>query len=237
MAKTSKLNPGFTLIELLLSISLLSLLMLTGLYAYDYMQQNWRRNQNAITQVREEFVNMQLLDHVLANTYPKLIYQKNPAVPDVSQANPIGFYFLGREEGFTAVSGKSFQDPESATVYRLFREPDPVNKNRFQLVYEEALTRITALTFADQNLPFSFRRILLSNQSEIVFRYRGWLSLSERLQSNTAGAVTFFEEPWQELYDGMQTFQHPVQISLVTTDLSITWYVADQSPELLRQID
>ncbi|MCC5824608.1 prepilin-type N-terminal cleavage/methylation domain-containing protein [Alkalimonas sp.] len=207
---------GFTLIEVLLAITLLSLLMLSAVIAYDFMQQNWQRNQASQQRSHQYYTQWQLLYDVLVNTYPKLVQQQSLQQQRGEPAGA-GFYFLGRDNGYTAVSASSMQNPASAAVYRLFKEPDPEQPGLWQLVYEEALLSQQLLAYAEQELPFEFRRVLLTGQSQLDFSYRGYASLQQRLAMQDDFAEAPAALPWLSEYDGMQTLLQPKQL-LISSD-------------------
>lgn len=204
---------GFTIIEVLLAISIFSLLMLTALFAYNFMQQNWQRYQQRQFLATQHYQQWQLLYDVLVNTYPKALLRQ-PITQYAASAGNAGFYFLGKEDGYTAVTGSSMQNPASAAVYRLFKEPDATQGGLWQLVYEEALLNDQLLSYAGQELPFNFRRVLLHGQSNIILSYQGFLSLQQQvLQTEEQGKRV---APWHQTYDGMETQLHPESWRIVT---------------------
>lgn len=232
-----KRSNGFTLIELLISMSLFSLLMLSALLAYDFMNQNWQRNKKAQQQATESYIQWQLLYDVVINTFPKLLYKDAASVLN-SNSDVVGFYFLGREEGYTAVSATSIQRPESAAVYRIFKEPSHDGGNLWQLVYEEALLSEQLLVSSEQNLDFSFRRVLLANQMKIDFRYQGWRSSMEKITVLESSGVETSKLPdWHTSYDGFQTVLHPMSWQIVTDNWTWQQPIQHDGLEQLAQLD
>lgn len=229
-------NRGFTLIEILMAVSLLSMLMLTAMYSYSYMQQNWQRTKASEQKVLYHYQQWQLLSEILLNTFPKLVLfdTKSPSTNPERQA---GFYFLGKDNGFTAVSATSMQDAASASVYRIIKEPDPTLLGRWQLVYEEALLSKVALVDASQDLPFNFRRILLTEQQSITFHYVGWASLQEKMQAENQELQGSIKPSEFSEYDGLQTLLQPEQV-IVKSDLWQWQQVLTQSGlKQLSQLD
>lgn len=220
---------GFTLVELLIAFSLFAVLMLTATFSYSFMQQNWQRVKHTIATANQQYQNFTLLYTVLVNTYPRLILteEKTPYTA--------GFYFLGRQDGFTAVTSQSMQLPNTSAVYRLFKEPDPLQHGRWQLVYEEALLADELLLLSNQNLPFEFRRILLVNQPNIEFRYQGWLSFEEK---NTAESHFPPSPPaWHNSYDGLKTRQNPHAIEVISGTFHWLQHYDDDGLLQLNQLD
>lgn len=203
---------GFTLVETLIAMVLLSLLMISGAMAYDYFSQNWQRNKGLADATLERHHLLSLVQKVTANSFPKVVY---------SGEERLGFYFLGRDNGFTGTSRMSVQNPDATAVYRIFREPN--GEGGFRLVYEEAVLDHVYLTHADQDLPFNFRRVLYDNVEQINFRYYGFGSLTERNQTIAADMGDTFELRWFDEYDGLQRVLHPqaIHIDLNGFDWSI----------------
>ncbi|WP_449361307.1 hypothetical protein, partial [Alishewanella longhuensis] len=100
------------------------------------------------------------------------------------------------------------QQPHIAAVYRLFAEPDPHNAQYWQLVYEEALLNTVPLVFASQELPFTFRRVLLTGQADIQFSYYAWPNADAKFAVMGGSEEFTAEKSWFEQYDSMQTQIH-----------------------------
>ncbi|MGQ4276504.1 PulJ/GspJ family protein [Pseudidiomarina sp. E22-M8] len=194
---------GFTLVETLIAMVLLSLLMISGALAYDYFSQNWQRNKGIAESSGERHHLTSLVQKVTWNTFSKAVYGDN---------DRLGFYFLGRQEGFTAVSHTSVQNPDAAAVYRLFREPN--DDGGFRLVYEEAVLNNVYLAADSQQLPFNFRRILYDNVGRVEFRYYGYESLRQRNDTVSAEGPEQYSLMWFEEFDGMQRVLHPQAIAI-----------------------
>lgn len=205
---------GFTLVETLISLVLISLVMLSAALAYQYFTQNWQRNQDKFTDVREDYRTWQLVHKVTQGIYPKVVLSDNDA---------LGFYFLGRDDGFTGVASISVQDPNSSVVFRIFREPN--DDDGFRLVYEEAPLGSQSLERASQTLPFNFRRVLLENAADIQFRYQGWENLAVRSMAISAEGMadTIAEPQWFAEYDGMQRSLHPLAIEIDAA--GVVWFI------------
>lgn len=227
MVTRSRSATGFTLIEVLISTVLLSLLMLSASALYNYVSQNWQRNQHRYHKVIEHYKDWTLVQQSVNNTYPKLVY---PALPNKnkSQNQFPGFYFLGRDNGFTAITLQSVQQPGHSAVYRLFREPDPQNPSKWRLVYEEALLNTIILQHAEQELPFNFRRVLVSDLTDLSFHYKGWPSLNARLQQVSEFEVAEFSGDWVSSYDGLQSLQHPLEIKIAAQSFDWSVAIADE---------
>lgn len=194
---------GFTLVETLIAMVLLSLLMISGAMAYDYFSQNWQRNKGLADKTLERHHLLSLVQKVTANSFPKVVRNGQ---------NRLGFYFLGRENGFTGTSRMSVQNPDATAVYRIFREAN--GRGGYRLVYEEAVLDHTYLKYAEQELPFNFRRVLYDNVEQINFRYYGYASLNERNQTIAGDAEDTYELVWFDEYDGLQRMLHPQAVHI-----------------------
>lgn len=212
---------GFTLVEVMITLTVLSLVMLTGAYAFNYMAQNWQRNQASYNRALEGYEDWTMVQRAVSNTFPKVVRENDS----------IGFYFLGREDGFTAVTQVAVQDPEYPAVYRLFREP---YEEGWQLVYEEALLNEMVLIEGEQQLPFGFRQVLGRNLREIEFEYYGWANMAER----NRGISEFSEgesTQWFSDYDGIERVQHPLVVQIHIEDFLWPVVVTDITSELLQR--
>lgn len=196
-------SSGFTLVETLIAMVLLSLLMISGALAYDYFSQNWQRNKGLASSSAERHHLTSLVQKVTRNSYAKAVY---------NSSNRLGFYFLGRYDGFTAVSHTSVQNPDAAAVYRIFRETNAAGS--YRLVYEEAVLTNLYLRQDEQELPFNFRRILYDNINQIDFSYYGYQSLKERNETASGEGSEVYDLLWFNDYDGMQRVLHPQAIEI-----------------------
>lgn len=196
-------SSGFTLVETLIAMVLLSLLMISGAMAYDYFSQNWQRNKGLADKTLDRHHLLSLVQKVTWNTFAK-------TVPTGNQR--YGFYFLGREDGFTAVSQISVQNPDLPAVYRIFGEP--TGDGGFRLVYEEAVLGDTYLASAEQELPFNFRRVLYDNLNALEFNYYGYKSLDERNATLAADMGRTYALEWFSEYDGLTRVLHPQAIEI-----------------------
>lgn len=226
---------GFTLIEVLLAMAVASLVVLSGFMAYDYIMQNWQRGQRQFQQAKQDFIQQQLIQQALRNTELKLVYPRE--LQRRAGADLPGFYFLGREEGYTAVTRISVQDPGYPAVYRLFREHDNTNPGTWRLVYEEAVLKGFILQHAEQELPFNFRRVMLNNLSQVQFAYQGWASLQQKMAAINEFAMALPPQEWLVSYDGLTNGLHPVAVKITADNLSWQYNFEDNSAELMQQLD
>lgn len=208
---------GFTLIELLIAISVLMVLMTLSMYGYQLFNQQWKRDLSEFEQQFQKFKNYEMASNTLKGILPYM----------VNDGDQSGFYFLGRENGFTAVSASPVFAGNTLVVFRVFKEEN--SQGRFRLVYEEASLRDTLLVNATQQLPFSKRLVLFDDQDYISFRYRV-RSYLEETNSDEMGLSKTFE--WRKSLDGIQTKSHPDQIEISLAGFLWTFKVAERATSL-----
>lgn len=221
----SRRASGFTLIEVLITMSVLAMVMLTGAWAYSFMSQNWQRNSTAFNTAMDEHTDWSLVQRAVSNTLPKIVRDDD---------GQLGFYFLGRENGFTGITQVSVQEPESPAVFRLFREQNP-DSGGWRLVYEEAVLRDVALVRADQQLPFNFRLVVEDDLDEAMFEYYGWENLRAWIESGSETSDVAGSPEWFTDYDGLERGQHPTVIQIHINDFIWPVTVPDNSSQLRRR--
>lgn len=226
---------GFTLIEVLLAMAVASLVILSGFMAYDYIMQNWQRGKQQFQNAKQDFMLQQLVTQALNNTSLKLVYPRELARQH--RDDVAGFYFLGRTDGYTAVTRVSVQDPAYPAVYRLFREADPASAGHWQLVYEEALLKNFVLQHAGQQLPFNFRRVLMRGLTEVRFAYQGWPNLAAKLKAAELTGVALPPQEWLAEYDGMLSLLHPLAVQISADSASWQFNFEDKSGLMRHQLD
>ncbi|RUO56269.1 prepilin-type N-terminal cleavage/methylation domain-containing protein [Pseudidiomarina homiensis] len=219
-----KTQRAFTLVETLIAMVLLSLLMLGGALAYDYFTQNWQRNKGSMNDAMQRHHLTTLVQRVTQSTFAKVVHKNR-------QAGHLGFYFLGREEGFTAVSSASVQDPTVPAVYRLFKEQN--QDGTWRLIYEEAPLKGFRLEEPEQNLPFNFRRVIYDNIAELDFSYFGWNNYDERRDVISAENREVLEPRWFNEYDGLARVVHPIAIRINLNGMSWLITVSDNAIDIL----
>lgn len=209
---------GFTLIELLIAMSIMLSMLVLAALAYQSYTKTWEKDLSKIEQSYQEFRYNELLLDAMQSIIPL------PVTDEASQA----YYFLGREEGFTAITYAPVFNVGYPAVIRVFREQN--SEGRFQLVYEEASLQNTVLKSAQQILPFAKRQIIYRDISHIAFSYYGWKDHATRMASLAGPDVTLVKEPeWFIEYDGLKRQVHPQKIKIDMTDFSLEFEVPDRS--------
>lgn len=194
-----KSDKGFTLIELLVSAAILFTLLALAMFGYQLFSQQWHKSNQRTELAYHQLRNYELFSQALHGIIPYVVREQQSA----------GFYFLGREQGFTAVTQTPIYNTDAPAVIRVFREPD--TKGGFRLVYEEASLKSQPLVEAGQTLPFSHRLVIIPQLTSIEFSYHrqklGNVELTEQ-----GDVIREFE--WVQTHDGLITKSHPNQLGI-----------------------
>lgn len=180
-------------------MAVLFVLLALSMFGYQLFTLQWQKNNQRAELAYQQLRHYELFSNAMHGIVPYVVKSENST----------GFYFLGREEGFTAVTQTPIFKPDAPAVIRVFREAKV--GGGFQLVYEEASLRDQPLVNAEQNLPFSHRLVLVSQLDSLTFRYYrselGNLELTEQ-----GDVVKKFE--WVFAHDGLATKKHPHQLEV-----------------------
>lgn len=218
------LKSGFSLVELLLALSIMFAVLVLAATAYQLYTSSWKRDLSNIEQSYQRLRFNELMLDALQGIIPQ-------AVTESAENNKIGFYFLGREEGFTAVSASPIYNVQAPAVIRIFREQN--ENGSLRLVYEEASLARQPLIYATQELPFSYRKILLDNLTSLEFSYYGWDSRNARLES-LAEFDNEIKKGWFTDYDGLARQFHPDQVRIEINGFQMTIAVPNRTDLGLR---
>jgi type II secretory pathway component PulJ len=218
------IKSGFSLVELLLALSIMFAVLVLAATAYQLYTSSWKRDLSKIEQSYQRLRFNELMLDALQGIIPQ-------AVTESSENSKIGFYFLGREEGFTAVSASPIYHAQAPAVIRIFREQN--ENGSLRLVYEEASLAQQPLIYATQELPFSYRKILLDNLTSLEFSYYGWLDRQARVDS-MADVSSEIKKGWFTDYDGLVRQFHPEQIRIEINGFQMTVAVPNRTDLGLR---
>jgi prepilin-type N-terminal cleavage/methylation domain-containing protein len=214
---------GFTLVELLVALAIFGLVVGVASYGFSLFSRHWDGRSGQFGRTQGQYLRLNLVTAALEDTLPWAVR---------NEAGKPGFYFLGRDEGLTLVTGSPVFSPGSAAVIRLFREPD--GAGRWKLVYEEAPLNGVLLREANQVLPFAHRMVVLDGLPKPVFRYFGWESLERRLAADET-ADPGLTPRWFEEYDGLARGQHPQRIAFALGETEAVFFVPARADAALRR--
>lgn len=210
---------GFTLVEMLISATLLMIVLGTAMYGYQLYMQYWQREQKQYSSQFHAYRQTDLLYSALRSIVPYAVQNDGNSA----------FYFLGRDNGFTAVTQAPVFNPGALAVIRVFREE--VASNQFQLVYEEASLRDILLLHAEQELPFNHRMVLRSRFSQVEFQYQ---NIEYQVNEQFPEQIDPVKR-WVLALDGMIQKRHPVQIRIQLDELVLDVVVPDRQNLLLQR--
>ncbi len=212
MAVSARKIAAFSLIELLIAIAILTTLVGSASYVFSVTGRVWRNSDDSYQAAFDRYRRLDLVSIAIRDSIPWLVRDKR---------GTLGFYFLGREEGLTLVTGSPVFNPVAPAVIRLFREKEA--GSTWRLVYEEASLSGVRLTDAEQTLPFSRRLVLAGGLTSISFRYFGWQSLDAF--SRSEDGIEPLSKQWFPEYDGLQRSYHPEKIALSIDQSAIVFQV------------
>jgi prepilin-type N-terminal cleavage/methylation domain-containing protein len=202
-ARARVVHRGITLIELLIAMSILALIMALASYGFSLFAGYWERSRGSFEQSSARLQRLSLVIHSVEASVPWLVKDAQ---------NDIGFYFLGREEGFTFVTTEPVFSSQGMAVVRLFRERESMG--RFRLVYEEAPLMGINLERADQVLPFAHRLVVLSNLRSLSFRYFGYTSAANRGLGMDDERAIEASAQWLTKFDGLEAGLNPMKVGI-----------------------
>lgn len=207
---------GFTLIELLVaSVILMGMIALASL-SFNWFSTQWQRQLSDIEQHYQSYIEQQQFSAAMQGIVPYMVNK---------QAN-FGFYFLGRENGFTALTLSPIFQPGAPAIIRVFAEPAG---DEYLLVYEEASIRGMFLISADQVLPFSHRIVLRRLREAPHFSY---LIKERTAQPNPLVpdiVDTVMVDKWLPVIDGIEAQKHPVRLAIQLGGLKLQYDVASRA--------
>lgn len=214
---------GFTLIELLLVMTILLLLLGMVSMASGTLTQQWNRLMLKSNSAFQQYKTIDLVRSALNSVVP---FQ----VKDKSEQS--GFYFLGRADGFTAVTESGVLNAGRLSVFRVFSEKQPDGK--FSLFYEEAPLNTYPLVYAQQQHNFNFRLLLAKDLTQLNFAYYGWKDV-QSYEEFMAQMTTVAQKEWKAEFDGMQLRLQPERLEIKLNNYSWLTTIPAQRAEFAAQ--
>lgn len=211
---------GYTLVEVLVAMVILVSLMFTANYSYSMYSQFWAGRLGSFDRTMFYFRGMLQVKDTIDAALPYVVADGETGY---------GYYFLGREEGFTFVTAAPIfaVTANDAAVVRLFREK---TADGYQLIYEEAPLSDTLLVDLDQQLTFKYRTVLMKTTEPLHFSYYGWALREHKYEL----LVYPDKKPsWSNSYDGAQTRLQPLKVKLHIGNEALVYQLNAGSDELL----
>lgn len=201
-----KAKQGFTLIELLISISILSLLLLTGSYSYNLMSTRWQKELGGFTESVKQGKHLELLQQVLVGA-KAFIVTDNKAKP--------AFFFIGKQDSLLAVTSDGLFSGQYPEIFRI----TSVEKNNglFDLVYQSASTQNILLSSTEQIVSFTNKIVLFNDLDNISLAYYGWSHYSEKTKSADGDGEAVRQPQWFESFSGINNQIMPEKMIITLT--------------------
>ena len=218
---------GFTLVELLISFTIVMMILGIGFQGYRLYSNSWKKDLSQFSSTFEAYKTQDLFTLAVRGIIPYM----------VKAGDKQGFYFLGREEGFTAVTLSPMFNAGASAVIRVFKEPLPNGK--FQLVYEEASLMGIVLVSPDQELPFQHRQVIMADLPAIEFGYFGIKSRQSLFDAISSSEGDIPAPEWHSAYDGLQAELNPAKVRIMIDALELVIPVparsnlGDVTPEVM----
>ncbi|MBD1580976.1 prepilin-type N-terminal cleavage/methylation domain-containing protein [Pseudoalteromonas sp. S16_S37] len=197
-------HKGFTLVELLISIALLSLVMVTGTFAYFQFASRWDKELGDFQQQAQTAKSIVQLEQVLKGIIPYVIRDE--------QGKPT-FLFIGSDSRLMAVTnnGLNTAGPE---VFRLAVQQ---HAGQSRLVYQSASLENIVLTSTEQSIDFTNKKILLDDFRYLEFNYFGWENLTLKAKRVPGTSAQWFSD-----YKAKEREISPEYITLKIDDITIS---------------
>ena len=224
MSRINQTQRGFTLIELMISISILSLLLFTGSYAYSMLSERWNKELGQFSKVFQEAKNLELLQRSLEGTHPFVL---------IDNDKHASLLFIGGSDSVLAASRYTLHQEHGMEIFRL----SSIMKDNglIDLVYQSVSANDIFLTHPTQEIIFSNKFVLLSNLQSIDFSYYGFSHLDKIaviskicIHYSISSSSSSASPQWYSSYSGLDSKLMPekVKVSIRRADSSIiTFYV------------
>jgi prepilin-type N-terminal cleavage/methylation domain-containing protein len=193
---------GFTLIELMISISILSLLLFTGSYAYSLMSQRWNKELGQFSQSAKTAKNLENFQRLLEGIHSFVLtdQQKKPS-----------FFFIGSTDSLLASSRSGFFSGDFPELFRLTTVKK--ENNLVDLVYQAVSSQNVLLIATEQQIDFTNKIVLFKDLDAVSFQYFGWPSLQQKLDASENN----LKPQWFSHYSGIDNQLMPQQLAVTLT--------------------
>lgn len=185
-------SSGFTLIELMIAVTILTMLLFTGSYVYQMLASRWDKELGSFNQSAKQTKSFILIKNLLKGIHPFIVWDKK-----LSGEKKPSFFFIGSNDSLLSVSRAGLfvqQYPEIFRIKALEKE-----SGLFDLVYQSTSTQNTLLLYAQQEIIFEHQITLLSDITEIKFKYLGWNGFMERGRAEEEHS----EATWRDYFSGI----------------------------------
>jgi len=219
----SKQQQGFTLIELLIATSIMLMMLGMAMFGYQLYDKQWRKEKDNVSIAFTQLKTFDLFNSALHGIVPYLVNEKEK----------VGFYFLGKPDGFTAITTSPIVNTGYPAVIRIFTELDSVGQ--YRLVYEEASLKDTWLVGANQRLNFSERLIVLRDIKEIEFQYFAIPNVNDPVEMDENDQIVD-RRKWLDAHDGLTAFTHPEKVQINIAGFPIYASIASRAEVVAAKV-
>lgn len=214
---------GFTLIELLIVIVILTSLLTMAAMTIQTLTQQWQADSD---RQQQQFMLYKHLDLLATALQATVAYE-------VHADTGYGFYFLGRDEGFTGVTESGIFNAGKLSVYRVLKEQ--TSPGQYALFYEEAAIDNKPLIHASQQLNFNFRLNIATGLTQLQFEYFGWPDAVIQMEADATGKDL---RRWDNQFDGIVRKLQPEKIGITIDEAYWPIVLSDRSSVLRgRRLD
>ena len=196
---------GFTLIELMIAISILSLLMFTGTYAYQLFMSQAEKSLGTFEVTAVEMKNFSLLQDLVIGIQPYIIWEKN------HESRKPTFFFEGHEHSLLSISHSGIYSTDNLEIFRLSAQAKENGKT--DLIVQTLSSDNLLLLDSEQELLFENELVLFRNLDTVEFSYYGWnhfMEESEAIESNKDANPI-----WHNQYSGLAAQMIPEIVKII----------------------
>lgn len=204
-------------------MAIMVLLLSIAFTSFTTFSSHWRKSHDQYAMSLESYKGFRFLTSTVSAVLPY-------AVRD--EKNTIGFYFLGRTDGFTGVSANGVYHAGQLVVFRVLKERQP--DGLFSLYYEEAALEQRPLIEAEQVLQFDFRLQVGKDFHHLEFAYYGWRSRSA-YEDYISERNAIADKQWLSAFDGMQLKMQPERLEIRMDGFSWLFAVPDARSQYMMK--
>ncbi|QIR15145.1 PilW family protein [Shewanella aestuarii] len=220
-----KIDRGFSLVELLVALTIMSLTVLIGSYAYSTFSNKWGQDLGRFNQSFYKAKQNALMPRLMRGIFPYVVE---------NTTGNARIYFEGNSDGFVGVVQNAMFDVSTPAVVRFSVNQDP--NFSYSLTYEEWLMYREVFISLEQDFDFTHQFIVLDGYSDIQFEYFGWYSNEVKAREISA-PIGEKDRGWYRNYNSLEKGLLPEKIKVILSngDKKTHWEFAlvDQHPKWL----
>ncbi|MBU2225652.1 MAG: hypothetical protein KKB00_16605 [Gammaproteobacteria bacterium] len=208
---------------MLIATSIMLMMLGIAMFGYQLYDKQWRKEKDNVSLAFTQLKTFDLFNSALHGIVPYLVNEKEK----------VGFYFLGKKDGFTAITTNPIVNTGYPAVIRIFTELDAVGQ--YRLVYEEASLKDTWLVGANQRLNFSERLVVLQDIKDIKFQYFAIPDVNVPIEMDENDQI-IDRRKWLDEHDGLIAFTHPEKIQINIAGFPIYASIASRADVVAAKV-